>query len=94
MLDLDDVRWELGRFGKLNVRHGKGSRRFAAQGPQAVELIGRPLLNKDSAYTDAERDALGLRGFLDGVRPGRYRVLESRRFRTAPRPEAARRPSR
>jgi integrase/recombinase XerD len=23
MLDLDDVRWELGRFGKLNVRHGK-----------------------------------------------------------------------
>jgi integrase/recombinase XerD len=27
MLDLDDVRWELGRFGKLNVRHGKGSRR-------------------------------------------------------------------
>ena len=27
MLDLDDVRWELGRFGKLNVRHGKGSGR-------------------------------------------------------------------
>jgi hypothetical protein len=27
MFDLDDVRWELGRFGKLNVRHGKGSRR-------------------------------------------------------------------
>ena len=26
MLDLDDVRWELGRFGKLNVRHGKGAR--------------------------------------------------------------------
>ena len=25
MLDLDDVRWELGRFGKLNVRHGKGA---------------------------------------------------------------------
>ncbi|MEW1734341.1 tyrosine-type recombinase/integrase [Nocardia beijingensis] len=27
MLDLTDVRWELGRFGKLNVRHGKGSNR-------------------------------------------------------------------
>jgi integrase len=27
LLDLDDVRWELGRFGKLSVRHGKGSRR-------------------------------------------------------------------
>jgi len=26
MLDLHDVRWELGKFGKLNVRHGKGSR--------------------------------------------------------------------
>ena len=32
--------------------------------PRGVELIGRPLLNKDSAYTDAERDALGLRGLL------------------------------
>jgi hypothetical protein len=32
MFDLDDVRWELGRFGKLNVRHGKGSRR---KGPKA-----------------------------------------------------------
>ncbi len=27
MLDLDDVRWELGRFGRLNVRHGKGAGR-------------------------------------------------------------------
>jgi site-specific recombinase XerD len=25
-LDLADLRWELGRFGKLHVRHGKGSR--------------------------------------------------------------------
>lgn len=25
-LDLADVRWELGRFGKLHVRHGKGAR--------------------------------------------------------------------
>jgi hypothetical protein len=31
MLDLDDVRWELGRFGKLNVRHDKGS---VAGGPK------------------------------------------------------------
>jgi hypothetical protein len=23
MLDLDDVRWELGRFGRLNVRHAR-----------------------------------------------------------------------
>ncbi|WP_233606518.1 site-specific integrase [Micromonospora sp. Llam0] len=25
-LDLTDVKWDLGRFGKLHVRHGKGSR--------------------------------------------------------------------
>ncbi|WP_433501804.1 tyrosine-type recombinase/integrase (plasmid) [Sphaerimonospora sp. CA-214678] len=39
MLDLDDVRWELGRFGKLNVRYGKGARR---KGPKqrVVPLIG------------------------------------------------------
>lgn len=38
MLDLDDVRWELGRFGKLNVRHGKGSRRHGPK-PRLVPLI-------------------------------------------------------
>ncbi|MFE7973980.1 hypothetical protein [Streptomyces shenzhenensis] len=25
-LDLDDIKWDLGRFGKLHVRHGKGAR--------------------------------------------------------------------
>ena len=38
MLDLDDVRWELGRFGKLDVRHGKGSRRKGPK-PRLVPLI-------------------------------------------------------
>lgn len=38
MLDLDDVRWELGWFGKLNVRHGKGSRRKGPK-PRLVPLI-------------------------------------------------------
>jgi len=38
VLDLDDVRWELGRFGKLNVRHGKGSRRRGPK-PRLVPLI-------------------------------------------------------
>jgi site-specific recombinase XerD len=38
MLDLDDVRWELGRFGKLNVRHGKGSRRKGPK-PRLAPLI-------------------------------------------------------
>jgi integrase len=38
MLDLDDVRWELRRFGKLNVRHGKGSRRRGPK-PRLVPLI-------------------------------------------------------
>ncbi|MFF8604052.1 tyrosine-type recombinase/integrase [Streptomyces sp. NPDC015232] len=39
MLDLDDVRWDLGRFGKLNVRFGKGSRR---SGPRQRMV---PLIN-------------------------------------------------
>lgn len=46
MLDLDDVRWELGRLGKLNVRHGKGSRR---KGPKQRMV---PLINgADSVLT-------------------------------------------
>ena len=53
MLDLDDVRWELGRFGKLNVRHGKGSRR---RGPKP-RLV--PLIN------DADKN---LRWFIEDVR--------------------------
>ncbi len=52
MLGLDDVRWELGRFGKLNVRHGKGSRR---KGPK-LRLV--PLIN------GADRS---LRWFVEGV---------------------------
>ena len=32
------MRWELGRFGKLNVRHGKGSRRKGPK-PRLVPLI-------------------------------------------------------
>jgi integrase len=52
MLDLHDVRWELGRFGKLNVRHGKGSRR---KGPKP-RLV--PLIN------GADR---GLRWFIEDV---------------------------
>ncbi|KLL09863.1 tyrosine-type recombinase/integrase [Protofrankia coriariae] len=39
-LDLADVRWELGRFGKLHVRHGKGA---YGSGPRErmVPLINR-----------------------------------------------------
>jgi integrase len=32
MLDFDDAHWELGRFGKLHVRYGKGSRRRGPKG--------------------------------------------------------------
>ncbi len=38
-LDLADVKWELGRFGKLHVRHGKGAHR---SGPRERMV---PLLN-------------------------------------------------
>ncbi len=38
-LDLADVKWELGRFGKLHIRHGKGS---CGSGPKARMV---PLIN-------------------------------------------------
>ncbi len=51
-LDLDDVKWELGRFGKLHVRFGKGSR---GSGPRERMV---PLIN------DAGRT---LRWFIEDV---------------------------
>ncbi len=38
-LDLHDIKWELGRFGKLHVRHGKGAR---GSGPRERVV---PLIN-------------------------------------------------
>jgi integrase/recombinase XerD len=52
-LDLADVKWELGRFGKLHVRHGKGAR---GSGPRERMV---PLIN------DAGRT---LRWFIADVR--------------------------
>lgn len=42
-LDLADVRWDLGRFGKLHVRHGKGAR---GSGPRERMV---PLVNNAGA---------------------------------------------
>jgi site-specific recombinase XerD len=44
-LDLDDIKWDLGPFGKLHVRHGKGSR---GSGPKErmvplINVAGRTL---------------------------------------------------
>ena len=51
-LDLADIKWELGRFGKLHVRHGKGAR---GSGPRERMV---PLVN------DAGRT---LRWFIEDV---------------------------
>jgi integrase/recombinase XerD len=51
-LDLTDIKWELGRFGKLHVRHGKGAR---GSGPRERMV---PLIN------DAGRT---LRWFVEDV---------------------------
>ncbi|WP_327581861.1 tyrosine-type recombinase/integrase [Nonomuraea sp. NBC_00507] len=42
-LDLADIKWELGRFGKLHVRHGKGAR---GSGPRERMV---PLINNAAA---------------------------------------------
>lgn len=52
MLDLSDIKWELGRFGKLHVRYGKGAR---GSGPRERMV---PLIN------DAGRT---LRWFVEDV---------------------------
>ncbi len=98
ILDLDDIKWDLGPFGKLHVRHGKGSR---GSGPRERMV---PLIN--NAGTDA---ALVHRGRVGPVRrrphPAgcaavpvrahqRRRILPPRRLRRVagrawPRPRAA-----
>lgn len=37
-LDLDDIKWDLGAFGKLHVRYGKGANRSGPR-PRMVPLI-------------------------------------------------------
>jgi malate dehydrogenase (oxaloacetate-decarboxylating) len=48
------------------------SGRAAAVRERGVALLEQPLLNKDAAFTEAERDALGLRGLL----PSRVMTIE------------------
>ena len=47
---------------KPSGRHG--SKRFPASYPTGQNLLHSPLLNKDTAFTDRERNELGLRGLL------------------------------
>ena len=60
MLHLDDVRWELGRFGKLNVRHGKGARRRGPK-PRLVPLINGTDLSPPPHPSRSPRPAAGRR---------------------------------
>ena len=53
-LDLADIKWDLGRFGKLHVRHGKGAR---GSGPRERMV---PLINNAGAT---------LRWFVEDVWP-------------------------
>jgi malate dehydrogenase (oxaloacetate-decarboxylating)(NADP+) len=46
------------------AKRPSGARTQATDFPRGVELLHDPLLNKGTAFTDAERDALGLRGLL------------------------------
>jgi len=81
MLDLGDVRWELGRFGKLNVRHGKGSRRKGPK-PRLVPLRTPGSPASSAPLTDG-------RDWRDEVEPaagGRQpRYLEGQRTAAAAR---------
>lgn len=63
-LDLDDIKWEVGTFGKLHVRYGKGSR---GRGPKQ-RLV--PLIN--DARATAQWYVENVRGHFDDEwdRPG------------------------
>jgi len=61
-LDLGDVKWNLGRFGKLHVRHGKGAR---GSGPRERMV---PLIN------DAADAALVRRGRVGRLRRRPHRT--------------------
>lgn len=74
MLDFDDVRWELGRFGKLHVRHGKGARR---SGPRERVV---PLINgADALLRWYIEDVWGLFDD-DHTRPGAALFSSERRY--------------
>lgn len=46
------------------TKRATGARTRASDFPRGVDLLHDPLLNKGTAFTDAEREALGLRGLL------------------------------
>ena len=70
-LDLDDIRWDLGRFGKLHVRHDKGAR---GSGPRERMvplvlgceigdlLIPEPEKVSRPGQAETERAAVSVRG--------------------------------
>ncbi|MGW3628294.1 tyrosine-type recombinase/integrase [Streptomyces sp. NPDC000880] len=72
-LSLDDIKWEVGRFGKVHVRYGKGSR---GAGPKQ-RLV--PLIN--GARSTAQWYVEDVRGYFDDEwdRPGAPLLPSERR---------------
>src|ERR1700680_2260396 len=48
----------------MNTPDRAGARSLAAGSPRGIALLRDPLLNKGTAFTEQERDGLGLRGWL------------------------------
>jgi integrase len=57
-LDLADIKWELGRFGKLHVRHGKGAR---GSGPRERMV---PLINNAAGRCAGSSRTSGVRSVM------------------------------
>jgi site-specific recombinase XerD len=72
-LDLDDVKWELGRFGKLHVRYGKGAR---GSGPRERMV---PLINNAGATLRWFVEDVWSRFDDDCARPGAPLFCSERR---------------
>jgi integrase/recombinase XerD len=53
-LDLDDIKWDLGAFGELHVRYGKGANRSGPR-PRMAPLINGAEISKSASLRSTHR---------------------------------------
>src|SRR5664280_3831370 len=85
-LDLADVKWDLGRFGKLHIRHGKGAR---GSGPRERMV---PLINNGARRCGSSSRTGGVTSVTTTLGPASRGCHPSGRTATRRRPGSVTRP--
>jgi len=85
-LDLADVKWDLGRFGKLHIRHGKGAR---GSGPRERMV---PLINNGARRCGGSSRTGGVTSVTTTLGPASRCCHPSGRTATRRRPGSVTRP--